>query len=244
MISSNLTQPVKPIVYKLAKDDSRKICSFIIPDNKVGSLQLEIKKHNNGFGYNFITELKNKFGKLLGFEEFAFFENAKNISGLYIKVNEEYQRKGYNLGEILRLSSIIEIIENKIKNFNIVSKSTAIYFHSKYKFEPNISVFKQRDYFLQKIAENNNEDFKSFSAKAKKIISGVNSDSSPEAQRAYCKETNKLLKEYLRKIISEKAQKQYPFDTPLEMTLTDKSILDNKKFFNDLFNKHGINYTI
>lgn len=244
MISSNLTQPIKPIVYKLTKDDSRKICSFIIPYNKAGSLQLEIKKHNNGFGYNFITELKNKFGKLLGFEEFAFYENAKNISGLYIKVSEEYQRKGYNLGEILRLSSIIEIIENKIKNFNIVSKSTAIYFHSKYKFEPNISVFKQRDYFLQKIAENNNEDFKSFSAKAKKIISGVNSDSSPEAQRAYCKETNKLLKEYLRKIISEKAQKQYPFDTPLEMTLTDKSILDNKTFFNDLFNKHGIDYKI
>ena len=79
MIPNDLTQPVKPIVYKLAKDDSRKICSFIIPDNKVGSLQLEIKKHNNGFGYNFITELKNKFGKLLGFEEFAFFENAKNF---------------------------------------------------------------------------------------------------------------------------------------------------------------------
>ena len=104
MISSNLTQPIKPIVYKLTNDDSRKICSFIIPYNKAGSLQLEIKKHNNGFGCDFVTELKNKSGKLLGFEEFAFFENAKNISGLYIKVNEEYQRKGYNLGDFRRES--------------------------------------------------------------------------------------------------------------------------------------------
>lgn len=112
----------KPIITNVAQGDTRKLCSFVVPENKFGKLYLDVKMPKAGYGHNFITELRNRFDKLLGYEEFAYFEGSPNMSGLFIRVNDEYKQKGFNFGEILRLSSIIEIMENKVKNFEIISR--------------------------------------------------------------------------------------------------------------------------
>ncbi len=234
-----LISPIKPTITTLA--DSKKLCSFRIMSNKAGELDLTVKPKL--FGYNcFISELKNRFNKLLGFEEFTLFNGTQNIDGFFIRVNNEYQRCGYNFGEILRLSSIIEILENKVKNFNIVSKDSAIYFHSKYKFKPNISSFKERDMLLKTVA--NNEQFADLREKAVALQSKIIEEKDSARQRDFCKEANELINEFIQKVLANKSEKEHPFNWVMRMTLTDENIMQNKDFFNVLFKKHGIDYQI
>lgn len=236
----------KPIITNVAQGDTRKLCSFVVPENKFGKLYLDVKMPKAGYGHNFITELRNRFDKLLGYEEFAYFEGSPNMSGLFIRVNDEYKQKGFNFGEILRLSSIIEIMENKVKNFEIISKDTAIYFHAKYKFTPNLA-FSDRDKFLKTLSGDKSNGYEKFSQKAQDLanklkIAKENADM-PQ-QRKICAETNEVLGEYLDKVIAEKSQKQHPINFTMPMTLTDENILKNKGFFNQLFKKHGIDYNV
>lgn len=236
----------KPIITNVAQGDTRKLCSFVVPENKFGKLYLDVKMPKAGYGHNFITELRNRFDKLLGYEEFAYFEGSPNMSGLFIRVNDEYKQKGFNFGEILRLSSIIEIMENKVKNFEIISKDTAIYFHAKYKFTPNLA-FSDRDKFLKTLSGDKSNGYEKFSQKAQDLadklkIAKENADI-PQ-QRKICAETNEVLSEYLDKVIAEKSQKQHPINFTMPMTLTDENILKNKEFFNQLFKKHGIDYNV
>lgn len=244
MLSINPVKPIKPLITNLAENDTRKICSFIVPNNKAGELYLDMRMPKAGYGYGFITELRNRFNKLLGYEEFAFFENSKTISGLFIRANNEYQRSGYNFGEILRLSSIIEILENKIKNFNITSKSSAIYFHSKYKFKPNFTSFAERDKFLDILANDQSNGFEKYSQKAQNLINQIDKNKEPKSQRDCCKQANSLLGDYLEKVMAEKSQDKHQFNYTLGMTLTDENILNNSEFFNNLFEKHGIDYKV
>ena len=236
----------KPIITNVAQGDTRKLCSFVVPENKFGKLYLDVKMPKAGYGHNFITELRNRFDKLMGYEEFAYFEGSPNMSGLFIRVNDEYKQKGFNFGEILRLSSIIEIMENKVKNFEIISKDTAIYFHAKYKFTPNLA-FSDRDKFLKTLSGDKSNGYEKFSQKAQDMadklkIAKENADI-PQ-QRKICAETNEVLGEYLDKVIAEKSQKQHPINYTMPMTLTDENILKNKEFFNQLFKKHGIDYNV
>lgn len=236
----------KPIITNVAQGDTRKLCSFVVPENKFGKLYLDVKMPKAGYGHNFITELRNRFDKLLGYEEFAYFEGSPNMSGLFIRVNDEYKQKGFNFGEILRLSSIIEIMENKVKNFEIISKDTAIYFHAKYKFTPNLA-FSDIDKFLKTLSGDKSNGYEKFSQKAQDLanklkIAKENADM-PQ-QRKICAETNEVLGEYLDKVIAEKSQKQHPINFTMPMTLTDENILKNKEFFNQLFKKHGIDYNV
>lgn len=236
--------PIKPIITKVTPQDARKVCYFVVPNNKIGDLYLEVKHPENSFYNSFITELRNRFHKLLGYEEFAFFEGAKEIFGLNIRVSDEYQRKGYNLGEILRLSSIIEIIENKIKNFDILSKDTAVYFHSKYKFKPDVTSVSDCDRLLKTVIEDKTPGFEKIAEKAKVLMQKIESVKSKEEQQHFCEVTNGILEEYITKAIETKTQKQHPFTSTMNMTLTDDTVYKNKEFFNDLFKKHGIDYKI
>ena len=79
------------------------------------------------------TNLLDSTGNVLGKEVIKLNEDNFNSVGLSIRVIPKYQQQGFRFGEILRLSSIMMIIENKIKNFEIFSKGTAVYFHTKYK---------------------------------------------------------------------------------------------------------------
>ena len=236
--------PIKPIITNVDANDTRKLCSLSIPNNKVGKLYLDVTMPQNGFGCHFISQLRDRFNKLLGYEEFAFYQGQKDISGLFIRVNDIYQRNGYNLGEILRLSSIIEILENKIKNFNIVSKSTAVYFHSKYKFKPNVTDFYERNQLLKGIIEDKSAGFEEISAKAQQLMNKIDSTSEATKQREYCEEANKLLYEYIQMGLKDGAEQKHPFNWVMGMTLTDENILNNRKFFNEKFLKHGIDYEV
>ena len=194
-----------------------------------------------------VTELRNEEGKVLGKEVFSFEKNKPDSIGMSIEVIPECRKKGFNFGEILRLSSIMMLIENKVKNFEIYSKDTAVYFHSKYFFEPAIKQFKERNYALESVIRNceNNEGFGEFENEAKNLLETSLSNNDPACQRELCIKTNLLLKKYIKNVLQTKDDyKNHPFNFGMRMKLTDDIIYNNKAFFNKLFEKHGIDYII
>lgn len=235
---------VKPVIRLYRPDDTRKLCSFEVLENKAGNLFINTKKFTHDNNFRFIIELKNKLGHLLGFEHYSHFEGTESMTGLYINVNEEYRQRNYYLGEILRLASIIQMLENKVKNFSIKSKSTAVYFHAKYKFQPSVTAFHDRDKLLKTIADDKSPDFKDLSQRAKIFTEQIKNILSGEKQRSMCRPANELIKEYITRALSEKNIKQHQFGWTMDMTLTEETIKGNKDFFNALFSKHGIDYKI
>ena len=193
----------------------------------------------------FETRILCSNGRKLGYEEFIMNTND-NIEGLYIETEKEFKNKGGRIGELLRLTSIIEFLENKKKNFNIYSKETAIMFHTKYKFEPNITQFTQRNKMLETIIENNNCKDEKLIERAKNIYKDIIKGTiDSEKQRLLCKQTNEITKdyiEYLQKNVDN--PKDCNFHYGINMILTREKVLENKDFFNQLFKNHGINYTI
>ncbi len=240
----NSVKLAKPIIKHYTPNDSRKVCSLKVYENKAGELTLNIKKDTESGENHFITELKNKFNKILGYEIFKIPQNNDYVIGKYINVEEEYRQKKYFFGEILRLTSIIEMLENKIKQFDIVSKNTAVYFHSKYKFAPSIKSSEDMEKILNSIINDKNVGYEEIAQKAKLIQQKIKSCNNEKTRKEYFNNANSVVKEYIEKVLKDKSMKKHPFTFNMEMTLTRENILKNKEFFNQLFKKHGIDYNI
>ena len=195
---------------------------------------------------NITTFLKNKLGKILGSEDFNLETENGKATGLMISVEPEYRQKDYRLGEILRLASIMMLLENKIKEFEIFSKNTAIFFHSKYKFEPSIMTFSERSHALNDIIENckNKVEYEDIYKEASKLQKRELIETSPASQRELRTEVNNLLKLYIKRVAKKKDYNSHPFRFGMRMTLTEENIKENKDFFNELYKKHGIDYKI
>lgn len=235
---------IKPIISSFENANTRKICSLNIDTPLLKNLSATVKCSSYS-GYQFITEIKNAYNKVLGFESFAMYQDNSTIDGLYIQVEPEYRRQ-YHLGEILRLISIIEMIENKIKALNIYSKNTAIFFHSKYKFEPNIKKFEERNRFLEHIASSKNGNAEAERTFAKELLQKTNQAKTSSEQIALYNPANSVIKSYIRKILSagKEEYKKYPFPIGMDMCLTNENLIENRAYFNELFAKHNIDYQI
>lgn len=235
---------VKPVIQN---SGIRKVCSFNLDTPKLKGLSVNVREYEDGF-CRYITEIKNKQNKLLGKEIFSLFDNEHEITGLDIVVAPEYRNRNYNIGEILRLVSIIEMLENKINALKIYSKDSAIYFHSKYKFIPNIRNFKERNYALESIIGNNSTHTNLSNAKiiANQMMRKIRSNTSAAFQRDMCHNSNELIRYYIENVLKlkNKEYKNYPFKRGFDMILTRFDIIKNRKMFNDLFKKHGIDYEI
>ena len=239
-------QKLKTTLHNGIKTEVKNIPEIKIQNKILGLLKTEHKRDY----YNpsvITTRLINKSGDVLGKEIFELNETNSNSVGLSINVVPQYQQKGFHFGEILRLSSIMMILENKIKNFEIFSKGTAVYFHTKYKFEPAITSFEERDSALLSVINNckDKEEYKEFEEKAKDLLQKTYTNKDAETQRNLCKQTNDLLKIYLKKVSSVKDEyKKHPLPHGIKMVLNIENILKNKMFFNELFENHKIDYKI
>lgn len=226
---------------------SRKIIEkFKFKNEVLGDMFISSRKDEIGGNY-FTTEVKNKLGKVFGDELYSIDEKNMNMIGFNIKVNPEYrQKKMFRFGEVLRLATVMEMIENKSPHIKIVSKDTAIYFHSKYKFVPNFIEFKKRDKLLQDILKEQSPEFLSLKKEAQSLIELVEKNKNDaEIQRQLTKKTNDLVRRYIDLALKSKnPQKEHPLSEPIEMILTKENVLKNKDFFNSLLKKYGIDYKI
>ena len=158
----------------IAENSGRKLIQDLkIQNKKLGELCLSTAHELDCNGIpkenNFVTALYNSSGKKLGHEIFSLNSSLKEIFEFFLTVEDEYQKR-FRIGEQLRLSSIIAMLENGIKKINLYSKDTAIYYHSKYKFKPDIVGFSDRDAVLKNIASDSHPLLKPEAQSAVELI--------------------------------------------------------------------------
>ena len=238
--------PLKTVGWRnFAENDERKVFQpFGIKNSVIGDLSIELKSHECGYD-RWVISLKNLLGKLLGYEVLRMNPESKEITGYLMNVSEEYRQKGFRFGEMLRLFSVIEMNENKSPRLDIVSRPDAVYFHSKYKFEPSNICFSDRDMMLKTVSEDSS--FSELAKEAKKIIFAAENKTDKQLQRDLCIKTNALVQRYINQALLEDHENAYlrhPFKFGFSMSLSFENLLKNKDFFNNCFKKYGIDYGI
>lgn len=252
----NITQKVHniqfsgmPLLWKPSISSNVQVFSSIPVQNDIfGTLTLGINKESS-VGNEFKILLSNSFKKILGSEEIKILPEQKIMMGKYIEVNPEYRKtgrkRGYNFGELLRLSSIMTMLKNNLDSINIFSKGSAVYFHSKYKFEPDMSDYFERNKVLQAIMNDKSISFKDLAQRASKIYEQAKDKGNRLEGEKLTQETNALAKEYIDRVMQEKNPNlRRDFPCGMDMKLSKETILKNRDYFNTLFHKHGINYEI
>lgn len=251
MITPSIMSQIKKnstgqVIWKdISPNDRRKIFNnFTLNNNILGDIFVSIKQIESPTqGFNIF--IKNKLDKILGTETISINKD-KEIFGFNIIVEPEYRRKKFKFGEILRLASIMEMIENKVPHIKIYSKNSAIYFHSKYKFIPNIKNFEERNKALNTILQDKTKGYENFCKQAEQLLNEIsNNQNNPAKQRSLCGPANKLINEYIQKALTEeKPDKLHSFNYGMDMILKQDDVIKHKNFFNNLFQKHKINYHI
>ena len=221
-----------PTITPFYLNENRKLCNIVAHSKLLGNLKLETDQYYD-VSERYVTKLKDETNNVLGYEIFSFENFDNSMFGYSIRVNPDLRQKGLHLGELLRLSSIVEMFENQAEKLKIYSKDTAIY------------NFKDRDKALDSIVQNPKNGIEEIIDSAKKLIEKIKNSTTPEEQRAAIPQTNEIAKQYIEQVLASKeGYKTHPFDYGMGMELTKDSVLKNKDFFNELFQKHGIDYKV
>lgn len=234
-----------------------KIISKLNAIDKMGN-SIELRTHY-GTEYSltpcFITEIFTKDSPYaVGYNTFSIAKKDFVLNGNSMQVNKELQKK-YGYGEVLRLASIINLLENSLDKISIFALTEAIPFHHKYKFKPNIPLRKDEiEDLLIKISRQRNPKLQQHSQTAKGILNELiyyNFGMSNNKYANLTKKINLLVSNYLK--TTEKNNLAWEssistsgvsFRTDIEMDLDRNSIYKNKDFFNEKFLAHGIDYKI
>ncbi|MBE7712219.1 MAG: hypothetical protein E7Z87_00570 [Cyanobacteria bacterium SIG26] len=221
---------------------------FVVNHKTLGPLTLKISKEPSLVNGYDIT-VSDKFKKVLGHEAFSVLPEHKMIVGQMVEVLSEYRkqgrRKGFNLGELLHLSLIKFMNDNDFNKMDLHSKASAVYFHSKYKFEPSIVDKFDGRKVLSSIVKDKAKGFEKFVAKAQELLDVVKINCRLLCENDVFKSLNKLTKEYIEKSVADKNSNQiHSFEGGFGMTLLKENIKREADFFNKLYKKHGINYSV
>lgn len=241
---------IKPYIKNASPTDMRKLCSFPVKNKVLGDLSLKTKlKSFFNEDNKILIEIKNSVDKILADEELILSSKKDPLIGLYISVKPEYrnlQNDKFRFGELLRLASIIEMLENGKNLFKIYSINTAVYFHSKYMFEPNINTVADAKKVLKSIIRNKEQELSNYSKEAQLLLNNKNDDMNYKKRKEFCILANEVVKEYIKKVqkMGKDAYKSFPFEYGMDMILTKDVLTQKRAVFNSLFAKHGIDYTI
>ena len=247
LIPTFLIKGTKPVKMNWQNGFVKTQKAFDLYDKNLGILHVSVDNKYNELANSekiFLT-ITNPFeSRPLVQETIEFYKN-KNIVGYDIEVSEKYREKHFGLGELMRLLSIAQMNENHSNLFRLYSRYSALGFHSKYKFQPNIADFNIFDAFLKKIAAEKSPYMKDFVDTAQKFDD--ENWTSVAFTNDWINKANAFINDYLEKLAELKIprEKHYmaiPFY--VDMKLSRENLLKNKNFYNALFEKHGIDYKI
>ena len=85
------------------------------------------------------SDLYDSKGVLKAYNTFNIDNSNKVLNGYWMRVVDPLEQQKHGYGEVLRLASIIDLMENNLKKIAIFSRNEAILFHYKYKFRPVLS---------------------------------------------------------------------------------------------------------
>ena len=175
----------------------------------------------------------------LGSYKYYIDWKEKSIKDGLISVESNVRKKG--LGEILRLSSLIEFRENDLNKIDIYAVEDAVPFHMKYKFKPNFTNKKEILDELENIKENPNV-IKYFRKRAESLERSIPPKLNELIESKKLKEINKFFYAYIKQHLFNWEKTKFTSDIP--MVLTKETVNGAAGFFNKLFEKHGIDYRL
>ncbi len=171
-----------------------------------------------------------------------FFRIKDNkVYGIYMFSKDRYK----GTGSVFHLAKIIEMLENECSEIDINSLNSAIIFHAKNGFRGNLHDQIEAHYALTTIVNSFflDDKFIDISADAAELM----------AKQDYSLDkVNKIFTEFLEiavKLPKDVTDKIYFRDTADQtllygMKLTKDDVIKNKDFYNNLFEKHKIDYKI
>ncbi|MCI1273084.1 MAG: hypothetical protein LKG27_01465 [Clostridiaceae bacterium] len=240
----NLKVPIiKETAIKWSNSKIKFFDDFNLQNPKLGQIKISIDKDSDDFDE---IHIMSKSGKSLAYDTFIMGLSNKLMEDFFMRVNHNLCQSGARLGEILRLTSIMELMKNNLDKIKLYSKDTAVIFHSKYGFEPKIKSFDERNQLIKKIRSLENPEYRPLKEKAEDLAHQIELDSLyPEKQRQYCVDASLLGKEYIENLLQNGTQgDSTPFLYGMSMELTKDKILKNKEFYNNLYKKHGIDFEL
>lgn len=209
---------------------------------------LNIENNDDG-PYNFDIYIKNNWGSEMGREELLFNFHDRYIFGSDMQVEEAY-KQAYKVGETLRLASIMEMLINNLEKIKIFSTNSAVMFHAKYGFKPNITKFDERNHSLEILLKTKEPDTEALQKQAKELSDRLDQRNldvnNPESVDLYkrCNEiTCKFIQQILKNGKNVMPNKQ-PFNNGMDMVLTKEDIIINKNVYNQLYQNHEIDFQI
>lgn len=213
-----------------------------------GPLTLGFKPEDTS-GHEFKILLLNSLKKVLGSEEIKILPEQKILMGKYIEVDPEYRKglrkRGHNFGELLRLSSIMAMMKNNLDSINIFSKGSAVFFHSKYKFEPDMSDYFERDAMLKFVSNEKSEKFQDLAKRASDILAESKNSGNTHVGRELTNKANELMKEYIQRAMQKSnPERHHRLTVGMDMKLSRENVLRNRDYFNALYKKHGIDFIV
>lgn len=225
---------VKPI-WKKSIINGQKFCEMSLLHKKFGRIYTDVTSDR------WITsEIHSSIGQLMAKEQFSIDSQKKTFIGEHINTMPCFMRN--YLGELLRLVSIMIMRENELNSIDIVSIKRAIYFHSKYKFKPNIEDCVMADILMGDIVENENIPQLSKLAKAAYKVSREFETGDLDIAT---KKANEIVSDFID--VAQNIRNStdiHDLTTNIKMQLSNETVEKNKAFFNELYKKHGIDYKI
>lgn len=182
------------------------------------------------------TVVKNLKKQECGRHEYKLWLQNREFSGEYIEVYPPFRNQ--RLGELLKLASIIEMKANNLDKITLYSLPEAIKFHAKFGFTPNIKSSDPISLILKEITEKN--QFSDLSEQSLQMLKGL-SGKFHLISGDEMKNINNFFSVYIKRCISENTP---VFNKKIAMILTEKSINKNADYYNNLFEKHEINFKV
>lgn len=237
----NFTSPISFNALEMYKANNLKFpndLSCRTKDNDRTFYNVSVKE-NKTVGCYEVQFINNKTSELEAEQEMMIWPE---IDYMFIDNMETYENcRGNGLGTCMHLANIIEMMENNIDKIELTAAPTAIPFHIKCGFKPDIKFDNQFSLEnFRKIANDNTPELSKYSEDAKQLLK---TRFEPSLKN---KLGSKILLNYTKaaiKIMNTEEQK-YIFPFGVDMTLTRKYVLKNKDFYNQLFNKYQIDYQI
>lgn len=197
------------------------------------------------------TDIFDSNGQKKAYNTFEINNETREFSGFNMNVIHTEDRQKHGYGEVLRLSSIIELMENNLKKIAIFSLNNAIPFHYKYKFKPVIFSKDEAMSILNEISYEKNPVLEKQRNASIKLLDEMIFEGQFPSSVNTGEKFMMLLNEYLSEVQKNKIPwfskthiRCVNLTSDLSMELDRDTILKNKNYFNQLFEKHGFDYRL
>jgi len=232
-------------------DGYRLVKSAVVRSSKGEKVFLSTNIIQNDAGQRCLsTDIFDANRNHVGYNTFNINPASRNFNGYFIEVAENSQKHGY--GEIMRLASVIDLLENNLSSIQIFSTNDAIMFHYKYGFKPQVNKYDEACDILHNICKEKSPELKNVSENAGEVLDCLLNGGMWFGQGInFIKKSAEVVEEYLSTVkekhlkwISDKFSHGVNFRKDIDMKLDIDTVRQNRDFFNQLFEKHDFDYRI